>query len=265
MARIFSPVAPRRPGAGPRVRKRPQAAHDMVMRGIGLDIVSGHYPAGSLLPAKEILSRQFKVSNSTLREALQKLSSKGMIHPKTRVGTRILAERHWNMFDADILDWRFAAGVDRSFLAHLFTLRQAFEPMAAAIMATRRTEDSLRQLTQLAAQMTVAGQDRAAIAAADLAFHLLILESTGNPFLQSIGALIRTALLASFAMSTPDETNGHGAQAPHDHGPLVAAIAAGDAQAAADAMLAVIRAGWINLGGTELPDLATLRLGRFLA
>jgi DNA-binding FadR family transcriptional regulator len=235
----------------------------MVMRGIGLDIVSGHYPAGSLLPAKEVLSRQFKVSNSTLREALQKLSSKGMIHPKTRVGTRVLEDRHWNMFDADILDWRFAAGVDRSFLAHLFTLRQAFEPIAAAIMATRQTADSVKQLTLLVARMTEPGQEREAIANADLAFHLFILDNTGNPFLQSIGALIRTALLASFEMSTPDQKMESEIQGPHDHAPLVAAIASGDAQASADAMMAIIRAGWINLGGDDLPDLAALNLARF--
>ncbi|MCB8877250.1 FadR/GntR family transcriptional regulator [Acidisoma silvae] len=263
MARLFSPVPRRRTGVGPRIRKRPEAAHDMVMRGIGLDIVSGRYPAGSLLPAKEVLSRQFKVSNSTLREALQKLSSKGMIHPKTRVGTRVLGERNWNMFDADILDWHFAAGVDRAFLAHLFTLRQAFEPMAAAIMATRQNAESVRHLSELAARMTEPGQSRDVIASTDLAFHLFILENTGNPFLQSIGALIRTALLASFSMSTPDQKTESEALGPHDHAALVAAIAAGDAQAASDEMMIVIHAGWTNLGGSGLTDLSSLRLTHF--
>lgn len=260
VARIFSPVPRRRPATSPRVRKRPQAAHDVVMRGIGLAIVSGQYPPGSLLPGKEVLSRQFKVSNSTLREALQKLSSKGMIHPKTRVGTRVLEERCWNMFDADILDWRFAAGVDRAFLAHLFVLRQAFEPMAAAIMASRGDAQAARQLTQLAAQMAEAGRDREAFARADLAFHLFILESAGNPFLQSIAALIRTALLASFSMSAPGEDDDADVQAQHDHVTLAKLIAAGDAQGAADAMMTVIRKGWTNLGGDDPAELATLHL-----
>jgi DNA-binding FadR family transcriptional regulator len=234
----------------------------MVMRGIGLDIVSGLYPPGSLLPSKDVLSRHFKVSNSTLREALQKLSSKGMIHPKTRVGTRVLEERHWNMFDADILDWRFAAGVDRAFLAHLFVLRQAFEPMAAAIMAARGDAEAASQLNRLAAQMAEAGRDREAFARADLAFHLFILESAGNPFLQSIAALIRTALLASFSMSAPREDDGADAQSQKDHGILARVIAAGDPQGAADAMMTVIRTGWTNLGGDDPAELATLHLAQ---
>lgn len=232
----------------------------MVMRGIGLGIVSGLYPPGSLLPSKEVLSRQFKVSNSTLRKALQKLSSKGMIHPKTRVGTRVLEERHWNMFDADILDWRFAAGVDHTFLAHLFVLRQAFEPMAAAIMAARGDAGAGHQLIRLAAHMNEAGRDREAFAKADLAFHLFILESAGNPFLQSIAALIRTALLASFAMSAPRDDDDVDAQSQQDHGTLAKVIATGDVQGAADAMMTVIRKGWINLGGKDPAELATLHL-----
>lgn len=235
----------------------------MVMSSIGLSIVSGQYPPGSLLPTKETLSRQFQVSNSTLREALQKLSTKGMIHAKTRVGTRVLPERHWNMFDADILAWRCAAGVDRTFLAHLFTLRQAFEPMAAAIMAQQHDVASIHKLALLAQKMMAADQDRDAVANADLAFHLLILECAGNPFLHSIAALIRTALLTSFTMTAPGLEGGAEGQVPHDHSLLVRAIASGNAQGAAEAMQKVIQAGWSVQGGGDLPTLATLDLAWF--
>lgn len=265
MSRILSPVPRRRPSSTPRMRKRPQAAHDMVMRGIGLNIVSGIYPAGSLLPSKELLSRQFKVSNSTLREALQKLATKGMIMAKTRVGTRVLEERHWNMFDADILTWRFAAGVDRNFLAHLFALRQAFEPMAAAIMAERQDDEANRRLAALTSRMAEAGADREAFAHSDLALHLFILESTGNPFLQSISALIRAALSASFALSAPgaDAAEAH-LLSQREHGALAAAIAAGEPQAAAMAMMQVIRRGWSNVGGAKEQELATIQLVDFV-
>jgi DNA-binding FadR family transcriptional regulator len=233
----------------------------MVMRGIGLNIVSGTYPTGSLLPSKENLSRQFKVSNSTLREALQKLATKGMIHAKTRVGTRVLEERNWNLFDADILSWRFATGVDRRFLAHLFALRQAFEPMAAAMMAERHDLEAGRRLAQLATRLTDAGTDREAFASADLAFHLFILENAGNPFLQSIGALIRTALAASFTMSAPG-TDANEAQrlSQQEHGALADAISAGDTQAAAGAMMQVIRRGWSAICGGQETELAAIQL-----
>lgn len=261
----FAKPRPRRGMAGSslRLRKRTASAHDLVMRGLGLAIVSGQYAAGSLLPNKDQLTKQFKVSNSTLREAMQKLVAKGMIVAKTKVGTRVLEPRHWNMFDADILDWRFEAGVDRPFLARLFELRQTFEPMAAALMATHRTAEQLDQLTQLAARMRAANGEREAFADVDLAFHLLILQGSDNPFLQSIGALIRTALAASFTMSAPTGDQQRRTSSEDGHEAIVQAIAARDPDAAARAMLAVILDGWTSIGGSSEVKLAEMTLRDF--
>lgn len=260
----FAKPRPRR-GIAPslRLRKRTASAHDLVMRGLGLAIVSGQYPAGSLLPNKDQLTKQFKVSNSTLREAMQKLVAKGMIVAKTKVGTRVLEPRHWNMFDADILDWRFESGVDRPFLARLFELRQTFEPMAAALMATRRTPEQLAQLSQLAHRMRAANGEREAFADADLAFHLLILQASDNPFLQSIGALIRTALAASFTMSAPAGDQQRLTSSEAGHEAIVRAIADRDPDAAARAMLMVILDGWSSIGGESEAVLAQMTLRDF--
>jgi DNA-binding FadR family transcriptional regulator len=261
--RFANPRARRGLGGGIRLRKRAASAHDQVMRGLGLAIVSGQYPAGSLLPNKDLLTKQFKVSNSTLREAMQKLVAKGMIVAKTKVGTRVLEPRHWNMFDADILDWRFEIGVDRPFLAQLFELRQTFEPMAAALMATRRTPEQLAQLTQLARRMREADGERQSFAEADLAFHLLVLQSSDNPFLQSIGALIRTALAASFTMSAPGDDRHRVTVSEASHDAIVEAIAARDPDAAARAMMAVILDGWASIGGVSETVLTHMTLREF--
>jgi DNA-binding FadR family transcriptional regulator len=169
------------------------------------------------------------------------------------------------MFYADILAWRFAAGVDRRFLGHLFALRQAFEPMAAAMMAERHDDEASGRLAALNTRLSEAGPDREAFARADLAFHLFILESAGNPFLQSIGALIRTALAASFEMSAPDaEAADAHILSSREHGALTEAIATGDSHAAAAAMMQVIRRGWTNLGGASQVQLAAIDLIEFV-
>jgi len=167
------------------------------------------------------------------------------------------------MFDADILDWRFEAGVDRPFLARLFELRQTFEPMAAALMATHHTAEQLEQLTQLAARMRAANGERDAFADADLAFHLLILQGSDNPFLQSIGALIRTALAASFTMSAPTDDQQRRTNSEDGHEAIVRAIAARDPDAAAQAMLEVILVGWTSIGGSSEVKLAEMTLRDF--
>src|SRR5215204_4292801 len=99
---------------------RSRSAHDLVVDGIGRGIVEGRYPVGRTLPGDADLMERFSVSRTTLREGMKTLAAKGMIAPKTRVGTRVLGEQNWNLFDAEILTWRLQRGVDRSFLESLF-------------------------------------------------------------------------------------------------------------------------------------------------
>src|SRR5258708_7357542 len=96
--------------SAPLRKRRSRSAHDSVLRGLGSAIVQGDLPVGAMLPSKEELSRRFGVSHTSLREALQTLSAKGLIAAKTRIGTWVQDETQWNMFDADILTWRLAKG-----------------------------------------------------------------------------------------------------------------------------------------------------------
>ena len=255
-------AADRRPERVQAPRRR-RSAHDTVLRGIGMAIMSGEFPVGDILPAKNELMRRFGVSNTPLREALQTLAAKGLIVAKTKVGTRVLDQGHWNMFDAEILGWRLQAGVDRAFLARLFEMRQAFEPLAAALMAARRGDAQIAHLRVLLAEMVRAGADAVAFAEADVAFHFYILEASANPFLQSIGALIRTALAASFAISAPNNDREAEHLTHAEHGAVVEAIAASNAQGAAEAMMVVIRRGWTNIRGSSDAIVANVAMRDF--
>ena len=246
----------------PRPRPRATSAHRAVLKGIGFAILSGEFPEGSPLPAKEILMRRFGVSNTPLREALQSLAAKGLIAAKTKVGTWVRDEAHWNMFDPDILNWRLEVGIDQAFLAKLFEMRQTFEPVAAAVAAMRRTEAQLAELRTLVDAMAAAKSNKQDFTDVDVALHLLVLAMSDNPFMQSIGALIRTALAASFTSSAPTDDPQRADQAVEQHATIVEAIARRDPQAAADAMMYVIQQGWLNIGG-QLDDLARLAVTNF--
>jgi DNA-binding GntR family transcriptional regulator len=56
-------------------------------------IVSGQYPVGSVLPNELALCAQFGVSRFTVREALRRLVSEGLVTRRPRVGTVVIA-RH---------------------------------------------------------------------------------------------------------------------------------------------------------------------------
>lgn len=220
-----------------------RSAHDMVAQGIGRSILEGEFAIGSTLPGDADLMDRFGVSRTALREALKTLAAKGLIESKTRVGTKVLGEKRWNMFDPDILAWRLQLGVDRSFLASLFEIRQALEPLAAAAAAHYRSDADLSCMTAAWEAMGRQPATRESFTAADLAFHRAILDASANPFLRSIGSVIQVALATSFTISSPVDDPERLVESSDQHRRILDAIARRDAQSASDAMSAVILQG----------------------
>ncbi len=241
-----------------------RAAHDLALGTLGLAIVRGDYGPGSLLPSKEELMADLDVSRTTIREALQTLAAKGMIAARTKVGTKVLDESHWNMFDAELLAWRLEIGIPPAILGMLMEIRQSLEPLAAALAATRRSARDIQQLRALTRRMKAELRHSSAFVDADVAFHRHILEASGNAFMFSLAALISTALSASFLLSAPDRDAALARRVFRQHEEIVDAIEAGDPDRAGEAMMAVIVQGWLNVGGAVPQRLAALDLHRFL-
>jgi DNA-binding FadR family transcriptional regulator len=230
-----------------------RSAHGMVTQALGIDILRGHFPPGEVLPTEDELLRRFRVSRTALREALKTLAAKGMILPKTRVGTRVLPQNQWHMFDPDIIAWRLQAGVDSGFMRQLFEIRFAIEPAACVLACQRRSEADLAQLSEILDDMAHQRDDRDGFVTVDLLFHKTILAASGNPLMQSIGAVIEAALLAALRRSAPTDDPQRQAASVAKHRQIYKAIAARDEAGASAAMIAVIREGATN-GGLEDPD-----------
>lgn len=241
----------------------PEGAFRSVVRGIGMGIVAGEFPVGRTLPGKETLMRRFSVSNTALREALKTLEAKGMVAARTKVGYWVRERDDWNLLDADVLGWQLEVGVDREFIGRLFEMRQAIEPTAAALAALRRNDAQLARLDELAVAMLNAGLDRQRFTDADLSFHLLVLEASGNLMMRSIGALIGAALAAAFRLSAPTDSLETLERSHAQHRAIADAIRARDPQAAADAMTAVIEQGWSTIADNSEPTIAVIRTHLF--
>lgn len=226
------------------VLRRPgrTAGHDEIAATLGSEILSGVRPPGSRLPSADELFERFGASRMLLREVTKTLAAKGMIAAKTRVGTQVLPPEHWNWFDPDVLTWRVRLGLDQAFLQHLAQMRRAVEPEAAALAARYRTVAGLAEMRSALAAMTKAGTDRRAFAQADLDLHIAVATASGNPLFRSFASVVETALGAYFSLSTPIEPAGLTAIVAR-HAEIVDAIEAGDAEAAAGKMLAVIDQG----------------------
>lgn len=222
--------------------RRAHSNHAEVARSIGVDIIAGRYAEGTRLPGDAELTAMFGVSRPVLRESVKTLVAKGLLTTKARVGTVVRERAAWNMFDADVLAWHLDAGIDKRFLNDLAEIRLAVEPRAAGLAAAQRSEEDVVELRHSMERMRLEASNSVGFADADLALHVAVARASGNLFMRSIGHVIEAALRASFLLSAPIE--------PEDretvllwHQKIVDAIATGDAEGAAEAMVYVIHNG----------------------
>ncbi len=67
--------------------------HSQVQWQLGVSIVGGTYPEGSILPSDSELLQRFDVSRTVLREALKTLAAKGMIEARARIGAHVRVDQ----------------------------------------------------------------------------------------------------------------------------------------------------------------------------
>lgn len=222
--------------------------HSQVLWQLGVAIVRGDYPEGSILPSDSELLARFSVSRTVLREALKTLAAKGMIEARARIGTRVLPRQRWNLFDSDVLAWHFETGPDVELLRSLAEIRIGVEVESAALAAVRRTDEQAEALIVCADHMGAAKTPEE-FARTDLQFHRTVAEASGNPFMASISALVELALTAAFTISSPVEDEAAMVATVRAHGRIAEAIKAGDAEEARLAMKAVIAEGFGRAAG----------------
>lgn len=177
-------------------------------------IEAGLYKPGDRLVESELAER-LGVSRTPVREALQRLETQAML---TRDGRSLIV-----------------ATLDHNQLAELYAVRSELEGLAARLAARHATPEEMRVLQSMVAEdRALLGGDPRALSRANKRFHKQIHLASHNRFLvQQLDLVHRSmALMAntSFAAEGRDEV----ALAEHDQ--IVAAIAAGDGEAADQAL-----------------------------
>jgi DNA-binding FadR family transcriptional regulator len=212
--------------------------HGAIARKLGVAIVSGQYPPGATLTGEVAFAAELNVSRSAYREAVQVLTAKGLVESRTKAGTRVLPRHRWNLLDPDVLAWAFAGEPDRPFVRALFELRAIVEPAAAGLAARRRDRDDLHALRTSLVLMRRHTLATAAGRAADRDFHNAILVATRNDALRALGAGIGAAV--AWTTQFKQRVRALPRNPIPDHVRVFDAIAAGDAQAATQAMRTLV-------------------------
>jgi DNA-binding FadR family transcriptional regulator len=221
--------------------------HAEVARTLGIDIISGSYPEGAKLPGDVELIRLFGVSRPVLREGVKTLVAKGLLSTKAKVGTVVRVRSAWNMFDADVLAWHLEGGIDSRFILDLAEIRLAVEPRSAALAAQQRNNAHVAEMRSSVEQIRREKSNAVGFVEGDLSLHLAVADASGNPFMRSMGGVIRAALRASFLLLAP--VSEHEREITIDaHERLVDAVENKNSEAASAAMANLIFNGINRLG-----------------
>ncbi|MET9459338.1 GntR family transcriptional regulator [Streptomyces canus] len=164
---------------------------------------------------EEQLGQSLGVGRTPVREALKRLQYERLITTYPRRGT-------------------FATEVNITDLAHISEVRQELEPLAAAQAARRATAADRADLTALRRELETAGtpgRDAGELMHLDLQVHRAIYTATHNPYLED--TLVRHDNLATRIWCLFVDRLADMAGHVEEHGPLIEAIVAGDAETAA--------------------------------
>lgn len=197
---------------------------------LGRAIVSGRYGDHNPVPSEAVLCEQLDVSRSAAREAVKSLAAKGLLTSRARQGIRVLPEREWNLFDADVLLWIRDSNPSLSLLREFTELRLAIEPEAAWLAATRQNAESIASIRDSLDRMKKAESGLEDPLEADISFHVSVLNASENRFFTQLGRIIDTTLRVSIRYT--NQLKGVAAAAYDEHESIYDAIVDRDAERA---------------------------------
>jgi DNA-binding FadR family transcriptional regulator len=203
---------------------RRSALSDQVISALRNQITSGEWPVGSRIPTEPELVEQLGVARNTVREAVRALAHNGLLDIRQGSGTYVRATSEL----AGVMHRRFA---DADPL-HIAELRSTLESSAGRLAAQRRTDKDLRTLDALLArrEKAWASGDADRFVTADASLHLAVVTASHNDVLiglyADLGDLLRDWLRDDIGHELRPEDH-------MDHGRLIEAIRAGDAETAA--------------------------------
>lgn len=214
---------------------------------LGRAIVVGRY-SEQVFPTEADLAKRYAVSRSVTREAVKMLTAKGLLSARPRQGTVVRPETSWNMFDPDVLRWLLERKFSLSLLRDFSELRVAIEPAAAELAARNLTASGEAQLRAGYQRMVAAEQGDDDSLEADIAFHVAVLEASGNHFYAQFRDVVATALRTSIRFT--NRFKGHTASLPA-HKAVRDAIISRDTAGAHATMASIIRDVMILISEAE--------------
>lgn len=206
-------------------------------------IVSGELAPGDSLPPELPLSQQFGVSRTVVRESVKRLEEKGLVTVGQGRGTVVQPTRSWNMMDRVVLNALIAHDRTVGVLDELSIVRARLEAAMAGETARVHTPEQLAALRASLDEMRASVADQDAFGAADVTFHELVMEISGNRLAESIARVLFERARESVRYRGTTLQSFH-EQTLREHEAVFATIEAGTVDPAEHAMYSHIIDAW---------------------
>lgn len=202
------------------------------------EIREGRLRPGDRLPTELELGQMFKVSRSSVREALRGLVTLGII--ETRPGRGAVVAAKAQVPTTSLPRHADLDNLDRQALLDLLEVREALETKAAMLAVERATEEDIATLRRLHKAVVSDVEAGRSYFKTNAAFHRAIAEAAHNPLLAEtiaqVGGQVRT-----YRERLMREITFMPQQDVREHGAIVQAIAARRRDRAVEAVVSHLR------------------------
>lgn len=208
--------------------------NESVVRELVSDVVANRIQPGEWLPKEVDIAERFQVSRGIARECIRALEERGLIRVRHGRGAQVCDPREWDVLDGLIAEEILFSPMRSDLLVEYLECRRVVEIEAAGLAARRATPIDRDALAEAFEAMVASSNSEPEFLAADVRFHEVIAQSSGNRVMSQTLLRMHSALLcARLPLARPARRLEVGLP---EHERILSAVVAGDESAARQAM-----------------------------
>jgi GntR family transcriptional repressor for pyruvate dehydrogenase complex len=216
-----------------KVVEKKKAYEDIVQQVLVL-IEEGKLKRGDQLPSERELTETFKVSRTTVREAIRTLESMKLLKSRQGNGTYVLASSE----EALIQPLAAALFKEKDDIFDIFYIRKIIEPRAAQLAAENATPQEIEEMEEVLRKQEECLERGENVIEIDSTFHMLMAKTTKNRIMERLLlAMIDLIRQSREKYHMEDEHDERGRRSLEGHHRVLSAIKNGDGDAARKSML----------------------------
>ncbi|MBA5638959.1 FadR family transcriptional regulator [Duganella sp. LX20W] len=152
---------------------------ETVLRKLEQALLDGSLPANARLPAERVLAERYDVSRNTIREAIQRLSARGLVRSRPGAGVYVTDQLRTGMSSSP---WGQLVADHPAVRDDILEFRRVLEGATAYFAALRADPEERARIAELMAQLEQARavDDKVAEAAVDAQLHEQIALASHN-------------------------------------------------------------------------------------